>query len=86
MSYSATSFDTAHNVTHVLKVAGYFINIIALALSSIQYTTKLRESNNRLLEREELIRIQYERLKESDKMKDEFINITVMSYEHLFNP
>jgi len=75
MSYSAASFDTAHNVAHVLKDAGYFVNIIALALSSIQYTTKLKESNNRLLEREELIRIQYERLKESDKMKDEFINV-----------
>ena len=75
MSYSAASFDTAHNVAHVLKDAGYFINIIALALSSIQYNAKLRESNERLREREELIRIQYERLKESDNMKNEFINV-----------
>src|ERR671929_61192 len=75
MSYSATSFDTAHNVAHVLKDAGYFINIIALALSSIEYNARLRQSNYRLKEREETIRIQYERLKESDKMKDEFINV-----------
>jgi signal transduction histidine kinase len=75
MSYSATSFDTAHNVAHVLKDAGYFINIIALALSSIQYNERLKESNDRLKEREELIRVQFEKLKESDKMKDEFINV-----------
>jgi signal transduction histidine kinase len=75
MSYSAISFDTAHNVAHVLKDAGYFINIIALALSSIEYNARLRESNDRLKEREETIHLQYERLKESDKMKDEFINV-----------
>jgi signal transduction histidine kinase len=82
MSYSAASFDTAHNVAHVLKDAGYFINIIALALSSIEYNARLRESNEKLTysnerskEREETIRVQYERLKESDKMKNEFINV-----------
>ena len=75
MSYSATSFDTAHNVSHVLKDVGYFVNIIGLALSSIQYNAKLRESNRNLIEREEIIRSQYEQLKESDKMKKEFINI-----------
>jgi signal transduction histidine kinase len=82
MSYSAASFDTAHNVAHVLKVAGYFINIIALALSSIQYNAELREinqrlkeSNERLRKGEELIRVQYEKLKEADNMKNEFINI-----------
>src|SRR5919198_786639 len=75
MSYSAASFDTAHNVAHVLKDAGYFINIIALALSSIEYNARLRESNDRLKEREETIHLQYEKLKESDKMKDEFINV-----------
>ena len=82
MSYSAMSFDTAHNVAHVLKDAGYFINIIALALSSIQYNSELREINQRLKEsnqilrqREELIRVQYEKLRESDNMKNEFINV-----------
>jgi hypothetical protein len=82
MSYSATSFDTAHNVAHVLKDAAYFVNIIGLALSSIQYNTRLRESNRnliesnaRLKERKEIIRSQLEKLKESDKMKDEFINV-----------
>src|ERR687883_42625 len=75
MSYSAISFDTAHNVAHVLKDAGYFVNIIALALSSIQYNARLRQSNDRLKEREETIRVQYEKLKESDKIKDEFINV-----------
>ena len=75
MSYSAISFDTAHNVAHFLKDAGYFTNIIALALSSIQYNETLKQSNDRLKEREETIHIQYERLKESDKMKNEFINV-----------
>ncbi|MFL6472941.1 MAG: histidine kinase dimerization/phospho-acceptor domain-containing protein, partial [Nitrososphaeraceae archaeon] len=75
MSYSAISFDTAHNVAHVLKDAGYFINIIALALSSIEYNARLRQSNDRLKEREEIICVQYERLKESDNMKNEFINV-----------
>jgi signal transduction histidine kinase len=81
MSYSATSFDTPHNVAHILKDAGYFVNIIALALSSIKYNVRLRESsksliesNVRLKEREEVIRVQYDRLKESEKIKDEFIN------------
>ncbi|MGB7634288.1 MAG: histidine kinase dimerization/phospho-acceptor domain-containing protein, partial [Nitrososphaeraceae archaeon] len=81
MSSSAVSFDTPHMVAHVLKDAGYFVNIIALALSSIQYNVRLRESNQsliesnvRLKEREEVIRVQYERLKESEKIKDEFIN------------
>jgi signal transduction histidine kinase len=75
MSYSATSFDTAHNVAHVLKDAGYFVNIIGLALSSIQYNAELKESNRKLREKEQLIREQYEKLKESDKMKTEFINV-----------
>src|SRR5215210_3702450 len=75
MSYSTTSFDTAHNVSHVLKDVGYFVNIIGLALSSIQYNAKLKEANRNLIEREEIIRSQYEQLKESDKMKNEFINI-----------
>jgi signal transduction histidine kinase len=68
MSYSTTSFDTAHNMAHVLKDIGYFINIIALALSSIQHIVNLRESN-------EVIKKQYEKIKESEKMKEEFINI-----------
>ena len=69
MSYSAQSFDTAHNFAHILKDIGYFINIIGLALSIIQYNVRLRESN-------ELITIQYEKIKESEKIKDKFINIT----------
>ncbi|CAN5401046.1 hypothetical protein BH18THE2_BH18THE2_26830 [soil metagenome] len=75
MSYSTTSFDTAHNTAHILKDAAYFVNIIGLALSSIQYNAKLKEANRNLIEREEVIRSQYERLKESDKMQKEFINI-----------
>jgi signal transduction histidine kinase len=75
MSYSATSFDTAHNVSHVLKDVGYFVNIIGLALSSIQYNVKLKEANRNLIAREEIIRSQYDKLKESDKMKKEFINV-----------
>jgi signal transduction histidine kinase len=68
MSLSATNFHTAHNIAHILKNSGYFIIIVSLAISSIQYIKIAKE-------REELIRYQYERLKESDKMKDEFVNI-----------
>jgi signal transduction histidine kinase len=75
MSYSTTSFDTAHNVAHVLKDSAYFVNIIGLALSSVHYNVRLKESNKILEEREEVIRTQYEKLEETDKMKDEFINV-----------
>ena len=68
MTYSAQHFDTAFNIAHVLKDVGYFINVIGLALSSIQYNVRLRESN-------EMLTIQYEKVKESEKMKEEFINI-----------
>ncbi|MFZ0203734.1 MAG: ATP-binding protein, partial [Nitrososphaeraceae archaeon] len=75
MAYSTTSFDTAHNVAHVLKDAAYFVNIIGLALSSINYNAMLKQANRNLIEREEIISSQYEKLKQSDKMKDEFVNI-----------
>ena len=75
MSYSAQHFDTAHNIPHVLKDAGYFINIIGLALSNIQYNLRLRESNDRLRENNEMLSIQYQKVKESEKIKTEFINI-----------
>jgi signal transduction histidine kinase len=82
MSYSAHHFDTAHSVAHVLKDAGYFINVGGLALSSIQYNRRLsdsnrrlRESNKRLSDSNELLHQQYEKVKESEKMKSEFINI-----------
>ena len=68
MSYSANHFDTSHNMAHILKDSGYFINIIGLALSSIQYNIRLIESN-------EILNQQYNKVKESDKMKEEFINI-----------
>ena len=75
MAYSTTSFDTAHNVAHVLKDAAYFVNIIGLALSSINYNAMLKDANRNLIQREETISSQYEKLKQSDKMKDEFVNI-----------
>ena len=75
ISYSAQSFDTAHNIAHILKDIGYFINIIGLALSSIQYNLRLRETNDRLRESNEMLSIQYQKVKESEKMKTEFINI-----------
>jgi signal transduction histidine kinase len=75
MSYSAHNFDTAHGTAHILKDTGYFVNIIGLALSSIQYNKGLRESNKRLRESNELLSQQYEKVKESEKMKNEFINI-----------
>ena len=68
MSLSATNFHTAHNIAHILKNSGYFIIIVSLAISSIQYIKIAKD-------REELIRYQYEKLKESDKMKNEFVNI-----------
>jgi signal transduction histidine kinase len=68
MSYSATNFHTAHNVAHILKLSGYFIIILSLAVSSIQY-------NKIAKQREATIRSQYNKLKEMDKMKDEFINV-----------
>ncbi|MDQ3967539.1 MAG: ATP-binding protein [Thermoproteota archaeon] len=68
MSYSGTNFHTAHNVAHMLKNSGYFIIIVSLAVSSIQY-------NKLAKQREATIRSQYNKLKEIDKMKDEFINV-----------
>lgn len=68
MSYSIQSFDTAHNLAHVLKDVGYFVNIIALAVSGVRFTISLKERN-------ELIKNQYEGIKTSEKIKDEFINI-----------
>jgi signal transduction histidine kinase len=75
MSYSANHFDTSHNIAHVLKDASYFINIIGLALSGIQYNIRLRETNDRLRVTNELLTLQYEKVKESEKMQKEFINI-----------
>jgi signal transduction histidine kinase len=68
MSYSSVNFHTAHNVAHILKNSGYFIIILSLAVSSIQY-------NKIANQREATIRLQYNKLKEMDKMKDEFINV-----------
>lgn len=68
MSYSGINFHTAHNIAHILKNSAYFIIVISLALSSIQH-------NRIAKQREATIRMQYDRLKEADKMKDEFINI-----------
>jgi signal transduction histidine kinase len=70
MSYSINYFDTPHNMAHVLKDTGYFILIIGLALSNIHYNIKLKESN-------EILSIQYKNIKESEKKKEEFLNIAV---------
>ena len=68
MSSSLTFFESGHNVAHILKDTSYFVIIIALALSSVQYNKKLRE-------REKEIRVQYDKLKEADKAQKEFINV-----------
>ncbi|HYF98832.1 MAG TPA: ATP-binding protein [Candidatus Saccharimonadales bacterium] len=68
MGFSATSFDTAHNIAHVLKDVGYFVNIIALIISSMQHSNNLKRNN--VIIKENLKRIQ-----ETDKIKDDFINI-----------
>ena len=93
MSYSAEHFDTAHNIAHVLKDASYFINIIGLALSSIEYNIRFRESNDRfresndrLKESNELLTIQYEKVKESEKMQKEFINIAAHELRNPIQP
>ena len=67
MSFIAVSFDTAHNLAHVIKDAGYFVNIIALALSSIHYTKNLKKSNA-------LIRNQYIKVKEAKALCPELGN------------
>ena len=93
MSYSAQPFDTAHNIAHVLKDTSYFINIIGLALSSIQYNIgfresndRLRESNDRLRESNELLTIQYGKVKESEKMQKEFINTAAHELRNPIQP
>jgi signal transduction histidine kinase len=68
MSFSGMNFDTAHNISHILKICSLFVIVSSLAISSIQYNKILRQ-------RERVILDQYEELKEADKMKDEFINI-----------
>jgi signal transduction histidine kinase len=68
MVFSANPFDTAHNVSHMLKDSSYFTNIIALAMSGIQYNKQVKQN-------EQVIRSSYERLKAADKIKDDFINI-----------
>lgn len=68
MAFSAVSFDTAHNMAHVLKDAGYFVNIIALIMSSMQYITNLKVNNK-------LIKENLQKIREIDKLKDDFINI-----------
>lgn len=68
MAFSASPFDTAHNVSHMLKDSSYFTNIIALAMSGIQYNKQVKQN-------EQVIRSSYERLKAADKIKDDFINI-----------
>jgi signal transduction histidine kinase len=79
MSYSAHPFDTSHNIAHVLKDASYFINIIGLTLSSIQYNSRLRENN-------ELLNQQYQKVKESEKTKSAFINIVAHEFRNPVQP
>ena len=86
MSYSANQFDTSHNIAHILKDVGYFINVIGLALSSIQYNMKLRESNELLNKQNKLLNQQYEKVKESEKMKDEVINIVAHEFRTPIQP
>ncbi len=68
MSFSAMSFDTAHNMAHVLKDVGYFVNIIALIMASMQYSVHLKKANS-------IIRENLKKLQENEKLKDDFINI-----------
>ena len=68
MAFSAMSFDTAHNMAHVLKDVGYFVNIIALIMSSMQYSMNLKKANS-------LIKENLTKLQENEKLKDDFINI-----------
>ncbi|MFB5600592.1 MAG: ATP-binding protein [Nitrososphaeraceae archaeon] len=79
MSFSATSHDTAHNVAHILKIAGYFIGIIGLSLSNLTYNIQLRKSS-------EIINQQYKQLQDSEKVKEEFINIAAHELRNPIQP
>lgn len=79
MSFSANPFDSAHNVSHVLKDTGYFVNIVAFAVSSICYSNRLKESND-------LIKFQYAQLKESENTETELINIAAHEFGTYVQP
>jgi signal transduction histidine kinase len=68
MSFSAVSFDTAFNIAHVLKDSGYFVSIVALILSNVQYSANLKKKN--VIISENLVYV-----KQSEKIKTDFINI-----------
>jgi len=79
MSYSANSHDTAHNLAHLLKDASYFVAIIGLSLSNLSYNIQLRKSNK-------IIKNQYLKLQESEKLKEEFINIAAHELRNPIQP
>ncbi|MFB5600348.1 MAG: ATP-binding protein [Nitrososphaeraceae archaeon] len=79
MSYSATPNDTAHNIAHLLKDASYFIAIIGLSLSNLNY-------NIQLLQSREIIQQQYKKLQASEKVKEEFINIAAHELRNPIQP
>ncbi|CAN5845991.1 hypothetical protein BH23THE1_BH23THE1_16140 [soil metagenome] len=79
MAFSAMSFDTAHNMAHVLKDVGYFVNIIALIMSSVQYSVNLKKANS-------LIRENLKKLQENEKLKDDFINIAAHELRNPIQP
>ncbi|MDR4512321.1 MAG: ATP-binding protein [Nitrososphaeraceae archaeon] len=79
MAISATSHDTAHNLAHFLKDASYFVAIIGLSLSNLSYNIQLRKSN-------EIIKEQYLKLQESEKLKEEFINIAAHELRNPIQP
>ena len=68
MAYSGSNFHTAHNIAHIFKNSGYFIIVLSLAISSIQYNRSAKQN-------EDIIRLQYAKLREMDRMKDEFIGV-----------
>jgi len=79
MVLSATPHDTAHNLAHLLKDASYFVAIIGLSLSNLSYNIQLRKSN-------EIIKDQYLKLQESEKSKEEFINIAAHELRNPIQP
>ena len=50
MSFSGMNFDTAHNISHILKICSLFVIVSSLAISSIQYNKILRQREKVILD------------------------------------
>lgn len=78
ISYSASLFDTAFSMAHILKIASFFVLILFISSSisqkhkiQLKLTSDLLNAYNKMSEK---IRLEMElkKLKEHEKLKDEF--------------